>query len=182
MTKNKGYTLVEMMIVIAIMAILSGTSFLTIRIIKQAKRQAATNTFDNQISNCLIKTKATSPGTNGTDNPMRMIIRKRADGAYVIMNGYMKGDDITDASGKVLNPNKNEDCEAVLAKEIVNIVYKPSDTAQQLSGTDMIIQFIKSDGSTLYGGGAYEIYAGKRNPELYATIYLDSVSGNHYVK
>ena len=182
MTKNKGYTLVEMIIVIAIMAILGGVSFLTIGVIKQAKRQSAATTLDNQISNCLIKTKAISPSTNGKDAPLCMVIKKRTDGTYAIMNGYIQGGNITDETGNVLNPDNDADCEAILSKEIVKIEYMPSTSTQQWSASDMVIQFIKSDGSTQYGGGTYKLYVGKSTQELYATLYLDTVSGNHYIK
>ena len=50
MTKNKGYTLVEALIVIAIMAVLAGLSMYSIGVIRDAKRSAAVTTFDNQIS------------------------------------------------------------------------------------------------------------------------------------
>ena len=180
MVNNKGYTLIELILVIAIMAILSGASFLTIGIIKEAKRQSAASTLDNQISSCLIKTKAVSPGMNGKEASLCMVIRKRTDGAYAVLNGYMQTGNLTDATGSVLNPDEDEDCEVVLSKEISNIIYKPSDAKQQLVANDMVIQFIKSDGSTQYGGGAFELY--KKNGDLYATIYLDKVSGNHYIK
>ena len=179
MVKNKGYTLVEVIIVVAIMAILSGASVFTVGIIRQSKRQAATNTLNNQISNCLIQTKAVSPGTNGSDAPLCMVIRKRTDGCYAVMLGYLTGSDVTDSAGNSLNPDDDASCEAILSKEISNIVYRPSDAMQQLSASDMVIQFIKSDSSTQYGGGSYELYA--RSGELYATIYLDKVSGNHYI-
>lgn len=186
MVKNKGYTLVEALIVITIMVILSGASFISIGIIRESKRQAATNTLNNQISNCLIQTKAVSKATNGTDAPLCMVIRKRTDGAYAVMTGYIYGsgtDDIKDASGNALNPDNDDDCEAILTKDIVKIEYTPDDTAQQFAANDLVIQFIKSDGSTQYGGGTYELYAGKTGSEkLYATIYLDKVSGNHYIK
>jgi len=180
MTKNKGYTLVEMVIVIVIMAVLSGGAFLTFHIIKESKRQTATNTMDNQIGSCLIQTKAVSEAKNA-NNPLCMVIRKRSDGAYAIMTGYINGASITDSAGNPLDPDDNEKCEVVLSKEIANIEYEPSDTSQVFSAGDMVIQFIKSDGSTQYGAGAYRLYE-KRTGDLYSTIYLDAVSGKHYVK
>ncbi|MDD6071667.1 MAG: prepilin-type N-terminal cleavage/methylation domain-containing protein [Clostridiales bacterium] len=181
MKKNKGYTLVEMIIVIAIIAILGGVSFITIGIIKESKRQSAVSELNNQMSSCLVRTKAVSTSTNSTSTPLCMVIKERTDGTYAIMTGYVNGSNITDSAGNALNPNKDENCEAVLSKEISKIEYQPA-TGQAWSGSDMIIQFIKSDGSTKYGGGSYVIYARKYGEKPYATISLDPVSGKHYVK
>lgn len=183
MAKNKGYTLVELIIVIAIMAILSSVSFMAIGIIKESKRQSAVSTLDNQMGSCWIRTKAVSAVTAGTETPLCMVIRKRTDGCYAIMTGYINGSNITDKDGNELDPDTDANCEAILSKQIVRITYSPSATGQQWSGTDMIVQFIKSDGTTQYGGGSYKLYTGKTgNEQLYATVYLDPVSGKHYIK
>lgn len=184
MVKNRGYTLIELVIVMTIMAILSAGSFVVIGIMKEAKRQSATNTFNNQISSCLIRTKAVSTATNTTDMPLCMVIMKRSDGAYALMTGYVDSHTVKDASGGALDPNVDANCDAILPKEIIDIKYEPSEPAQQFSASDNVIQFIKSDGSARYGGGSYKLYAGTNlsSAKLYATIYLDPVSGKHYIK
>lgn len=184
MVKNKGYTLIELVIVMTITVILSAGSFVIIGIMREAKRQSATNTFNNQISSCLIRTKAVSTATNTTDKPLCMVIKQRTDGAYVLMTGYVDGGNVLDASGAALDPDVAANCDAVLPKEIVKIEYDSSDSAQEFPGGTMVIQFIKSYGSTRYGGGSYKLYAGTKasSAKLYATIYLDPVSGKNYVK
>ena len=186
MTKNKGYTLIELIIVIAIMMILSGMTFVTLGIIKDAKRSAAANTFNNQISSCLIKTKAISDVVSTTPAPaLCMVVEKRTDGAYAIMIGYDQGSKVTlDSAGVTeLDPNDDTHCEAVLPKEVESIVYTPSETAQKCSfATDdkMVIQFIKSYGSLKYGAGKYDFHTTKnQTDQVYATINLDKVSGKH---
>lgn len=181
MKKNKGYTLVEMIIVIAIIAILGGVSFITIGIIKESKRQSAVSKLDNQMSSCLVRTKAVSTSTNSTSTPLCIVIKKRADGCYAVMTGYINGSDITDKAGNPLDPDIDANCEEILSKEISKIEYSPA-TGQAWSGSDMVIQFIKSDGSTKYGGGSYTMYAKTDESKPYATICLDPVSGKHYVK
>lgn len=190
MKKNKGYTLIEMIIVIAIMAILSGVAVVTLNVIQQAKCNAAVNTFDNQISNLWIQTKALSQGKvqstsdradAGGYYPMCMIVMKNVDdsddiknGSYEMILGY------EDGSGFI----KKESL-AVLT-EIVSIRYTPSpgSTYSAVTGADgtttqMLIEFNKSDGSVKYGAGTYDIIY---NNSVVASIYLDSVTGNHYVK
>lgn len=107
--------------------------------------------------------------------PLCMQIKKRTDGAYAILTGTIDGS----GSVAVPDPNTDSNCDAILPKDIVQIVYRGSQGADG-SDDNLIIQFLKSDGSTQYGGGSYEIYA--KGGRLYATIYLDSVSGNHYIK
>ena len=183
MIKNKGYTLIELIIVIAIIGILAGASFISIGVIRQAKRQEAVNTLDNQISSLLVRTKALSDASNKNgDTPLCMVIRKRTDGKYAVMNGNI------DESGilSVGDVNTDADCEAILPKDIIQIKYVPSDSAQKAAAVgadnddDLVIQFLKSYGSTQYGGGKYEVYI--KGGRLYATIYLDKVTGNHYIK
>ncbi|MDE5779611.1 MAG: hypothetical protein K2I10_14125, partial [Lachnospiraceae bacterium] len=101
-----------------------------------------------------------------------------------LMTGYVDGANVLDASGAALDPDVAANCDAVLPKEIVKIEYDSSDPAQEFPGGTMVIQFIKSYGSTRYGGGSYKLYAGTKasSAKLYATIYLDPVSGKNYVK
>lgn len=179
MMKNKGYTLVEMLIVIAIMGILAGLSFVTFTIVDQARCSSAVNTLNNQMSNCLIQTKATS----SVDKPMCMVIKKRkSDNVYVIMKGNLETTGLTG-----VDDTSDEKCEAILPRQITNIKYTPADKSQILkSDTDeqpMILQFVKSDGSVCYGAGQYDLYTKKSGTErIYASIYVDPVSGKHYIK
>lgn len=189
MTKNKGYTLVELIIVIAIMMILSGLTFVTLGIIKDAKRSAAVNAFNNQISSCLIKTKAISDVVSDPTNPVPalcLVIQERTDGKYAIMIGYNQGSKITlDSAGLTeLDPNDDTHCEEVLPREVESIDYTASVSSQEYSSTDgkMVIQFIKSYGSLKYGGGTYDLHTTKNGGDtIFATIELDPVSGKHDV-
>lgn len=56
--ENKGYSLVEMIIVIAIIAVMSGASMVTITLINSAKAKEAGVTFDSEISALAAKSKS----------------------------------------------------------------------------------------------------------------------------
>lgn len=197
MKTNKGYTLIEMIIVIAIMAILTAATFVTIGVIKEAKCNAAVNTIENQLSALWVKTKALSQGTVQSDPnipgdaastfPLCMQIVKNSDasddvkdGSYEIILGYTNG-----ASGFM-----RKEVVATIS-DIVSIKYtEPAGHSEQRhsrlttatsgdSTSAMFIQFDKSDGSVKYGAGTYEIIYNGRS---FGTIYLDRVTGSHYIK
>ncbi len=203
MKKNKGYTLVEMLIVIAIMAIVSGMAFVTIGIIYQAKYNAAIDTLNTQMDSLWIKTKALSQGkiqVSGQDSitdssdvkakyPLCMMLKENTedddvkDGCYELILGYDDGNGFT-----------KKEVVSVLTN-IISINYKPSSTEQkhptltkdstQVNGetnestSQVLLEFNKSDGSVKYGAGTYEIIYSDR---IVGTVYLDPTTGNHYIK
>ena len=175
MMKNKGYTLVEMIIVIAIMAILAGMSFVTIGIINQARCSTAVSTFDNQLGSFLIRTKAVSD----VETPLCMVVVQRDDDTFAIMNGKM------DSSGVLTyeDPNVDDNCEAVLPRQITRISYDASGSAVTGPNGAFVIQFVKSDGSVKYGAGEYKFYTQRSGGEhLCATVCVEAASGKHYIK
>lgn len=174
MTKNKGYTLMELIIVIAIMGILAGASFVLIGIVNEARCSAAVNTMNNQISSCLIQTKAVSD----VNSPMCMVIKQRDDGVYVIMKGSIVG---TTNTLDIEDPTVDANCEAILPKQISNITYTPANGNQLFSDGELVLQFVKNDGSVRYGAGEYKLYTDS-GTQLVASIYVDPVSGAHYIK
>lgn len=202
MKKNKGYTLVETLIVIAIMAIVSAMAFVTIGIIYQAKYNAAIDELNTQINSVWIKTKALSQGkiqTNAnqiTDDtkdsavyPLCMMIVENTDstddikdGSYELILGYEDG------------TNFIEKEDITLLTNIININYVPSsdsqkhaltaetvkeDGEQHGSTSKILIEFNKSDGSVKYGAGTYQVIY---NDRVVGSVYLDPTTGNHYTK
>lgn len=198
MKKNKGYTLVETLIVIAIMAIVSAMAFVTIGVIYKAKYNAAIDTFETQINSLWIKTKALSQGKTQDDVSMRtssdvdaiyplcmQIVRNSdttddvRDGSYELILGYEDGSTFT--------PKET----VSTLTDIITIRYTEpaTDSSQRHSSLtsatngdmteEILIEFNKSDGSVKYGAGTYEfIYNGR----VVGAICLDAVTGNHYIK
>lgn len=193
--KNKGYTLIEMIIVIGIIAIISGMSFVTIGIIKRAKCNAAATTIDSQMSTLLLKTKALSEAKgsrlcmmivhNDNDLTYEDGTFAKAD-SYSIVLGYDKG---TSFNEKAAEDNGDVEtlpdirvAEATLPN-ILDIRYTPEAGAASSSLADgtntMLIEFDKATGSVRYGAGTYEIVL---NGDTVATVRLDSATGTHSVK
>lgn len=204
MKKNRGYTLIELVIVVSIMAILSGLSFVTIGIIKQARYNAAATTLSNQMGALNIKTKALSEGAQKTskvdnkDYPMCMKIQYNDSdvtlddgtllkkGTYSLILGYH-----TD-SGFVA---KEKGVVEGSIPNIVTITYQPqagaavcglsdqdtgsADDSDMTVCKNMYIEFDKSNGSVRYGAGTYKIVY---NGRIVARVNLDQATGNHYIK
>lgn len=193
MKNNKGYTLIETLIVLAIMAILTGVAFITIGVINEAKYNSAINTFENQLSNLWVQTKALSQGkeqTNPTSTdanaiyPLAMLLRLNEDstddikdGSYELIFGY-------DQSGSFVE----KETVAVLP-HIISIEYVPSTVTQSHgthtvcgyngAATSVFIKFNKSDGSVEYGAGSYRVIYDNK---VVGTVYIDRITGNHYIK
>ena len=188
MKNNKGYTLIEMLIVIAIMVILSGLSIYSIGIIRSAKRSAAVDSFDDQISSCYVKTKAVSDVSDAALDPSKgnkvcMLIRKRTnkDGVtnYCIKVGYDLGAagvaDIT--KGTPVNNDDDLTWDAILPKDVALITLTEKGTANDV--TEQKIFFNKSVGSVDEGYGYYDFY--KSNGEAFAQVFIDESTGKHQI-
>lgn len=191
---NKGYTLVEMIIVLAIIAILSGLSFVTLGIINQARYNAAAETLSEQMGSLLVKTRALSKTESDT---MCLAIIKvtgssvsRNVGTYELILGKDSS-----KNGTSVMFETTAVAEATLPRILDSVTYSPSpDGSQQaamigepVTGLGDItqgeivgfIEFNKSDGSVRYGAGQYKLFY---NGKVVATVHLDQTTGNHYVK
>lgn len=182
MKKNRGYTLIEVIIVVAIMAILAGMSFVTLGIIRNAKAQAAATTLNDQIGSLLIKTQALSEAKNSTlclkiqyndaDVTYADNTTARA-GTYSLILGYHNGNNFV--------PKVADTAEATLS-DLITIEYTSKDkTPCNITGANdknMYIEFNKSNSSVRYGSGAYTI---KLDDRVMSYVVLDAATGNHYV-
>ena len=182
MKKNKGYTLIELIIVIAIIAVLSGVSLITLGIIKQAQYNTAATTLSDQMGSLLVKTKALSDPSN---QPLCMAIQQNvatvtyADGNTAKAGSYSVY--LGNNTGSSFVAKSANTAEATLPN-IITIQYVPSDASQKASfATDnyFVIQYNKADSSVKYGAGTYNIIY---NGRTVASVYLDKATGNHYVE
>ncbi len=203
MKRQKGYSLIEVIIAIAIMAILAAMSFVTLGVINQARCSSAATSLEGQMSSLWIKTKAISQAKEQTVSqytddkalyPLCMEIVKNvsdvalADGSlakagtYSIILGYNKGSAFSE---------KIADTAEVVLPNIISIKYTPKaiegmdDSTQEaaVSGIDykdsFLIQFNKADGSVTYGAGTYEIIF--KDKTQYKVV-LDASTGKHYIR
>ena len=183
---NKGYSLIELIIVIAIMAILTGLASYTFGLIIKAKCQNASIEFNQQIGNLWMQTKAVG---NVDDNVCMMLkYAKDGDGKWQNELGIYKYDSGTPNDLILLKDENGNEMTTQLTNR-VKIEYigsNPHVSTTSDSTNVVLIQFNKSDGSVLFGEGEYEVYSYNQftgnKGDLVATIFLDKETGNHYVK
>ncbi len=174
---NGGYSMVEMIIVIAIILILSAVGFLTINIVYGAKVSSARNTINSQFSYLSNMTRAQNP-----DLALKLYY-DTTDGLYVMEYGTYNGAAFTAIATE----------EPVSLPDSILLFYtkEGSSTRRVIDDSGVYIKFNKSDGSVLYGEGTYDVVksASNRKPDevdgserAAATIALNKSTGSHYAK
>ncbi|MDO5156097.1 MAG: type II secretion system protein [Eubacteriales bacterium] len=201
MKKQKGYTLVEMLIVLAIMAILSSLTVVSVGIINKAKYNAAISNFKSQLSGLSIITKATAQpqSTSSTSSTtgyvgeplcMRLYEDTNKEVCYLVL-GYQT---TTGFVPKYEREGRDEayakqNHEMIVFPRFVGIKYTKSKDEQENTLTSTsdtsdiksitLIEFNKSDGSVRYGAGDYEFnFKGNK----VGTIVLDEYTGKNGIK
>lgn len=195
MKQNRGYTLVEMLIILAIIAVMTGMSFVTLGIINQARCTAAAENFNDQVGGLLLKTRAVS-NAKETDKPlcMKFVYVKKAgeaadaenkNGTYYLIEGYDNSGTFEAFDPDALDPeaykaDSSKKKQLVSLPNRVTIKYAENkDDTPQLVGENHIIKFRKSDGTVEKGAGYYYFMHGGKTV---ARVYLDKTTGKHYKK
>lgn len=84
--KDQGYTLVEMIVVIAIIAVVAGMSLISITLIHSAKAKNASTTVDSEIATLITKSRNMQSDRPGWQYAARIYADDR--GAYFYQKGY----------------------------------------------------------------------------------------------
>ncbi len=160
---NQGYTLVEMIICIAVIAILSGMAVLTISSIRTAKATAARESFDQEIAALQMRTKS-----QDRNNAIQIV---KADDNYNVYYGTY-----TSSGGFVANNPSDPD--AVLDRVEIHRTYSPEGVNDEVVN-DMVFQFNKSDNYVITGYGIYDFYKpGSSHP--IGSVTINRNTGSHY--
>lgn len=195
---NKGYSLVEMIITIAIIAIMTGISFVTVTMINSAKAKDASVTFESELSDMITKTKNQVCIVNGKSKPSFstcMMIYKADDDRYYVKRGYYNpaGSGLSEADASAVNmdaqyifineENVNDGKGKGLSSR-VRITYRDNtvsgSTDQTIEYTDKADdkQYIVYDrnGKCIEGYGVYKFY--KKNGNVIADVTIQK-NGSH---
>lgn len=168
---NSGYSLVEMIIVLAIIAVVSVMAVVSVTMIHSAKAKEAAVTFDSEVSTLITKSKNMVCDYD-PDDSYCINLYKDSDGKYYIQKGYY--DPATDSyifnsSTDSLNGGKG-----ICLSSYVKVTYTPTGgTEADVTGT-----YVRYDrkGLCLEGDGVYKFY--KRDDTMVAQVFLRK-NGSH---
>lgn len=164
-----GYTLVELIIVIAIIAIMSGAGALTIGSIRTAQATASMQKFDAELSTLEAKTKS-----QGADTA---ILVERDGANYNVYYGTCTSNSAADfVPGATARASVTPD--AVL--ERVTIYYSDTYSADSETSemTSVLIKIRKSDSQVLSGAGEYK-FVKYRSDMSVGRVTLNGYTGGH---
>ncbi len=171
MKKNKGYSFVELVICMAIMAALAAISFISLGILNNARAKDVSSKIDTQLHSLWVNTNAKSQDAC-------IIIESDPDvEGYILRCGTYNS---TDGFTQEFDSAGNEVSYALNNRIVVE--YVPDGG----SGTD-VIQFNKSDGSVKSGAGTYNIYMRASSNDtdysgkLMTKVVLNKSTGSHYI-
>ena len=198
-TGNKGYSLVEMIIVLAIIGIVSGISIASVTMIHSAKAKDASVVFDAEISELIAKSKS----MNNSDG-LYAIRLYREGSTFYIQSGTAKKSSDNKTWLFTVSPNNKNGQKGTNVSKYVKIAYVPEGTAYsdtwldsyddfwntpqtdmggtpklKLDGgsaiTGTLILYTKS-GDCLSGNGTFGFY--KRNGHMVARVIVRK-NGSH---
>ena len=195
--KDRGYTLVEMIIVLAIIAVVAGLSLVSITLIHSARAKEAAVTVDSEIATLITKSKNMQCDRPGCQYAAR--IYKADNNAYYYQRGYFdpdfggnggyvftntdsegdgKGTTLTSYvvvkfSGKWEKVNADGSCTGELES-----YQSEKDVADMNEGNGLYIRFAR-DGSCEAGVGDIGFYKRKGNDVAHNTI---RTNGSHQTK
>lgn len=188
--RNKGYSLVELIICIAIIAIFTGLAFVTVTMINSAKAKDAAVSFESQLADMITKTKSQVCTVNGTQQitfSRCLKLYQASDGKYYIKSGYYNPNGSGESSSGdvsaqyifVPGENVNSDKGTSLSSRVVVGYKDESGTEQkiQYDGTlkEVYIVYNKA-GRCIEGNGTYRFY--KRNGNAIADVTIQK-NGSH---
>lgn len=193
MKDNKGYSLVEMIIVLAIVLILTGAAMATITIMHSAKAKEAAITLDSELSSIQQYSKGRMCVVGGTQQPdykYALVVYK--DGSkYYVKKGYYigNGSPKDDKDSYVYNASENANSgkgECFSSYVTVKFKYKNtiSDTIEEREigtlETDPVYIIYDRQGMCVYGDGEYMFY--RNGKEVYLNSVTLNKNGSHTTK
>ncbi|MBQ8983954.1 MAG: prepilin-type N-terminal cleavage/methylation domain-containing protein [Lachnospiraceae bacterium] len=194
---NRGYSFVEMLIVLAIMAIMSAMAIVTWNSVNSARYRNAVSTFESEISTLRTATQA-----QGSEMALKVYYDinykdrfNKPIGAYVIKRGYCDDSgtfheiNLADTStvpseySHLLNSDYytyRGVSNPVFVMQKGKIKYASTGTAiaTDIGASGVIIRYNKSDGSVKNGDGKFVIE--KANGDIAATVNIVKVTGTYF--
>lgn len=182
---NKGYSLVEMIIVIAIIAVMTGIATVTVTLINSARAKEASVKFTSELSDVSSKAKNQMVVIKDEDDNMikypsySYCLKLYKEGSKVyIKKGYYNPAGTSDATKYIfVNEENSNGGRGVSLSSRIDVKYTDSTgvekTISTSAGTNTITEvYIVFDrnGRCILGDGDYSFY--KKNSSLVGTVRL----------
>lgn len=182
---NKGYSMVELIIVMCIIGVLTAASFITLRSVDSAKYKKAVSTLESEMATLRTSTMAQDPR-------MAMKLYLGDDGSYYIDRGWISanvqpgGTSYSFHSGcpaELLDANGDPQISYYSYSGVSNpvrVLSRGSITynSNPVTADGVLIYYRKSDGSMILGSGEYRLY--RKNGELIADVHLKKITGLYH--
>lgn len=172
---NKGYSLVELIIVIGIIVVMTGVATVTVTLINSAKAKEAAVTFSSELADLRTKSKGqivtvTTGTTTSTEPKYKFALKLYKDGSKCyIQKGYC---DDTDKFFSLPDSNPNNGKGVSLSSRITIKYTETSTSAQKEIGDSdfsVVIAYDKN-GRCALGSGVYDFY--KNNGNLVDSVTI----------
>lgn len=184
---NQGYSLVEMIIVLAIIAVVAGMSVLSVSLIHSARAKEAAVTVDSEIATLITKSKNMKSAIGENYQYAARIYRSSEgdDDNYYFQKGYYNlTTNVYDFNTYAVDPDWSGQKTSLTSYVVVK--YSPNgvsednqeDVADLADGEGLYIRFDR-DGTCVDGVGDIGFY--KRNGSVVAHEYIRA-NGSHQSK
>ena len=186
MKRNEGYSLTELIIVLAIIGVLTGAAMVTISIIHSAKAKEASSTMEDALSELEANAKGRMGVVGGVEQPdyqFALAIYKSGS-RYYLKKGYYKGNGLAknDASNYEFVASENGGGgKGTSFSSFIQITYVDSAGVERdITGLDDNPVFIIYDkkGMCVLGDGKYKFYRKNSTSSTLGILTLNK-NGSH---
>ena len=170
---DKGYSLVELIIVIGIIVVMTGVSMVTVRLINSAKAKEASVTFTSQLADMQTKAKNQMVVISNTKYPTYnyCLMLYKSDGKCYIKTGYYNPDGTTDDTKYIfIDSENNNNGKGVSLSSRIDVKYTGDDGVTKSISSGAVYIVFDRNGRCLLGNGTYSFY--KNNGNLVAEVSL----------
>ncbi|MCM1170800.1 MAG: type II secretion system GspH family protein [Clostridium sp.] len=182
MDDNSGYTLVELIIVMAIIVILTTAAMVTMSVMRTAKVKEAAATFDAEVTDLIARTRNQNVYQDANNNGV-MDAGEELDGYKYELAIFPNGDKYYVSNYYLLPVGTHSEVSAAKRKNLsayVTVQYSDFDGIYNnatITNTHTI-RFDKS-GACVDGAGVYKFL--KKNGSVIATVTINK-NGSHQIK
>lgn len=186
MENNKGYSLIELIIVIAITALLTAAAYVTLSVMHSAKAKEASTTFESELNELSNKARGQMCVVSDVEKPTYKFCLKlyTINGKPYIKQGYYKGAELafdSESSYTFIDSENVGSGKGISLSSYVDVSYTPFGGTETLIGEgseelECVYIVFDKNGNCLNGSGEFSFR--RKNGNMIATVTLNK-NGSH---